>query len=488
MEEPLNQEESTQGPQRFHISPPVRRWLIWIGVVLISLILLRVLLNGINHFSKTKRPTTIPVVVAPVENKDVPVLLPALGSVLPTDTVTVKTQINGQLMHVFFTEGQIVKSGDLLALIDPRPYEAQLAQFEGQLARDQAILENAKIDLDRYTTLYKQDSVSQQTLETQKALVKQYEGIVKLDQGQIDVVKVNLIYTRIISPINGRVGLRLVDPGNFVQTTDPGIVVINNHQPITVVFTIPEDNLPQVMSQINQGKTLVAEAYDRALNHKLATGALYTVDNQIDLTTGTVKIKALYQNEDNILFPNQFVNVKLLVDTLQSATVLPMAAIQQGSKGPFVYVVNKEEDAVNGSSNTLTNDSNNVSRSNNNNNNNKSNNITHSANHSEQKIVSVKPVSIRTITGDMAAVTGEILPGDRVVVEGADKLTEGSAIVITKRNGTKGDEKNKEVKQPVEEKKLKDEKQQETAMAIKNIVRKFNTPKERLKRLLGRIP
>jgi multidrug efflux system membrane fusion protein len=284
----------------------------------------------------------VPAVATPARARDVGVYVTGLGSVTPLDTVTVRTQVNGQLTSVRFQEGQLVRQGDLLAEIDPRPYQAQFTQYEGQLARDQALLANAKVDLQRYHTLWQQNSIAQQQLATQQSLVRQYEGTVKNDQGLIEAVKVQLVYCRITALISGRVGLRLVDPGNFVQTTDTtGIVVITQLQPIAIVFTIPEDNIPSVLDRLNAGAPLPVEAYDRAQQRLLSTGSLLTIDNEIDQTTGTVRLKAVFPNTDNHLFPNQFVNARLQLDVKRGATVVPAVAIQRSPRGPFVYVVKR---------------------------------------------------------------------------------------------------------------------------------------------------
>lgn len=380
--------------QKFQQLPKGQRWLIGILILVLSLILIRFIFIKLNG-AKIPHVNPIPVQIAKVNRANVPIFITALGSVLATETVTVRTQINGQLIQVLFKEGQTVKKGDLLAEIDPRPYEAQLIQFQGQLARDEALLANANLDLERYQVLYIQDSVSQQTLDTQKSLVKQLEGTIKFDLGQIELVKVNLMYTKIVSPIDGRVGLRLVDQGNFVQTTDVnGIVVINTVQPITVVFSIPEDNLQQVlekMKTLRPEEKLMVEAYDRSQNKLLGTGHLLSMDNQIDPSTGTIKLKGQFTNEDNYLFPNQFVNIRLVIDTIMNTTVIPIAAIQQGIKGPFVFILN------------------------------------------EDNTVQMLPISIQAKNGELAAITG-LSTEQHVIVEGADKLSNGSKVTFSTEN------------------------------------------------------
>ena len=261
----------------------------------------------------------------------------------PIATVTVQTQIDGQLLEVGFTEGQMVKKGDFLAQIDPRPYQLQQAQFEGQLARDQGLLAQAQVDLTRYQKLAEQNSIARQQYEDQIYIVQQDQGLVKLDQAQVDQQKLNVLYCRIVSPVTGRIGLRLVDPGNYVQTSNTtGLAVVTQLQPITVIFPIPEDDLPDILPQLNAGTPLEVSAYDRANVKMLATGRVAALDSQIDTTTGTVKVRAQFDNADNALFPNQFVNAQLLVKTLNNVVTVPTAAIQRGAPGSYVYVINAD--------------------------------------------------------------------------------------------------------------------------------------------------
>jgi multidrug efflux system membrane fusion protein len=298
-------------------------------------------------------------------------------------------------MEVLFREGQIVSSGDLLAKIDPRPFEAQLIQAEGQMARDQALLKNAQLDLQRFRTLWEKAAIAKQQLDTQEALVHQYEGAVKADQGQIDNVKLQLVYCRITAPISGRVGLRLVDPGNIVRATDPnGLVVITQLQPITVIFPIPEDSLSQVLGRLKTGEPLPVEAYDREMRERLAVGSLLTVDNQIDPTTGTVRLKAIFPNQKHELFPNQFVNTRLLVEVRREATVVPSPAIQRGPQGTFVFVVKADQTAT------------------------------------------VRPVTVGEIQGGEASVKTGLSPGELVVVDGTDRLREGTKVELKAQNGS----------------------------------------------------
>lgn len=330
-----------------------------------------------------------PVTAVEAKTGDLPVFLNGLGTVTPTRSVTVHSRVDGQLMKVHFKEGDMVKAGQLLAEIDPRPFQVQVTQMEGQLARDQALLRNAQLDLARYETLLTQDSIAKQTVDTQRALVKQYEGTVKSDQGQLDNARLQLNYASVTAPVSGLAGLRQVDPGNIVHASDTnGIVIINEVTPITVVYTIPEDNLPSVVKRSRAGEALPVEAFDRANRIKLADGKLASIDNQIDTTTGTVKLKAEFANLDGVLFPNQFVNVKMLVDTLKGATLVPSAAVQRGTQGSFVYAVQPDH------------------------------------------TVKLKTVKLGPTDGINVAVEAGIAPGEKLVIDGMDKLRDGAKVEV----------------------------------------------------------
>lgn len=330
------------------------------------------------------------VAVVTVAKGDVPIALTALGTVTSLASVTIKSQINGYLTEIHFREGQMVKKGDLLVQIDPRPYEAALAQYQGQLEKDQALLDNARLDLDRYRRLIKQDSTSKQTVDTAEAAVRQYEGTVRSDQAQVDTQKLNLTYCRIVSPVDGRVGMRKVDVGNYVTASDTdGIVMVTQLEPISVVFTLPEDSLRQLMKRVRAGAKLTVSAYDRTNTEKLADGVLDTVDNQIDTSTGTVKLRALFPNADDSLFPNQFVNITLVLETLHDVTVVPVAAVQFGTPGAFVYRTNADD------------------------------------------TVSVRKIDVGATANGRVAVLAGLAIGDRVVVDGVDHLTDGAKISIS---------------------------------------------------------
>ncbi len=330
----------------------------------------------------------VPVVTTKVRQGNMSIYLTGLGSVTAFNTVTVRPRVDGQVVNVAFQEGQIVRQGNLLAEIDPRPYQVQLEQAEGQMAKDAAQQQNAKVDLERYKILLAQDSVAKQQLDTQIALVNQYEGVIKSDQAQIDNAKLQLTYSRITAPITGRIGLRLVDPGNVVRANDPnnGLAVITQLQPIAVIFNIPEDDLPKVLTKMRTGQPFVVEAYDRNLTKKLATGTLLTIDNQIDPNTGTVKCKAVFPNEDTALFPNQFVNARALVDTKKDASIVPSAAVQRSPQGTFVYVVK------------------------------------------DDSTVEMRNIVLGPTEGDDVTIDKGLAPGEVVVIEGVDKLQRGMKV------------------------------------------------------------
>ena len=361
------------------------RWIIISVVAMIIAIAAYRLMSGPK---KTRTDdSTIPVTTVQASLGRMEVTLPALGTVTPRNTITVHTQIDGPLLRMPFKEGQLVKAGEVLAEIDPRPYQATLLQAQGQLLRDQALLANAELDLTRYQTLWKQDSVSKQQLDTQVALVKQYQGTVKLDQGQIDTATVNLSYTRILAPISGRVGLRNVDPGNIVHTSDAnGLVVITQSQPITALFSLPQDQLADVLNAQRGGHTLEVTAWDRTNQQRIALGTLDSIDNQVDTTTGTFKLRALFANQDNRLFPNQFINIRLRVASITQATLLPIAAIQHGSIGTYVYVIKPDQTAT------------------------------------------LRSVKLGASDAKQSVVLSGVTAGEAVVIDGADRLKEGSLV------------------------------------------------------------
>jgi membrane fusion protein, multidrug efflux system len=383
------------------VPPPRRRHRLWVWFLLLVLLAA----GGYYYWSRGKPAATsgggkggkngpganaaAPVDAAKAQRGNIGVYVTGLGAVTPIYTVTVKTQVNGQLMQVLYKEGDMVQKGDKLAEIDQRPYQAQLTQYEGQLIRDQATLDNARIDQARYETLLKQNAVPEQQLATQIATVKSDEGIVKNDQGLIEAVKVNLIYCNITAPITGRIGLRLVDPGNIVQTSDStGLLVITQLQPISVIFTIAEDQLPPVLAKNLAGQKLPVDAFDRDMMKKLASGSLTTIDNEIDQTTGTVKIRATFDNSHNELFPNQFVNARLLQQEKTNVILVPSAAVQRNSSSTYVYVVKPDS------------------------------------------TVTLRQVKVGTSDDNNTEITSGVLEDDVVVLTGVDKLQEGTKVTV----------------------------------------------------------
>jgi len=342
--------------------------------------------------TKGGAPRATPVVAVPAASGDIDVIVNGLGTVTPLRTVTVRSRVDGELMRVLFEEGQVVKQGQLLAEIDPRPFQVQLAQAEGQLARDRALLENARLDLERYQTLFKQDSIAKQQVDTQASLVRQYEGAVAVDKSQIDNARLQLAYSRVSAPISGRIGLRLVDPGNIVRAGDTnGLVVITQLEPVAVVFTVPQDMLPAVMKRLQSGDKVAVEAWDREQKARLAAGTLASADNQIDPQTGTVKLKAQFANADAALFPQQFVNVRMKLDTLANTIIVPSAAVQRGSQGMFVYVVRQDQS------------------------------------------VALRAVKLGPLDAQRQAIAEGLAAGELVVTDGTDRLRPGAQVELTQR-------------------------------------------------------
>lgn len=375
-----------------------KRWL-WLLAVVLLLGVAYLIARWQTHSSAASKresgaPPGVPVSIASARKGEMPVYLNGLGTVTPTNTVTVRSRIDGQLLKVNFQEGQFVKQGDLLAEIDPRPFQLQLDQAEGQLARDQAQLGNAKVDLQRYKTLSADGVVTQQQYDTQSASVRQFEGVITADQAQIDNAKLQISYCRITAPLSGRIGLRLVDVGNMIHATDPnGLVVITQVQPIAVLFTIPEDNLSEVLKRVRAGEHLSVEAYDRSGQNKITDGRVLTVDNLIDQNTGTTRLKAIFDNKDNTLYPNQFVNIRLLVEIKKNKIIIPAVAIQRGPQGMFVYVVSKDQ------------------------------------------TVDVRPVQVGTIEGVNSSIEQGLSEGEQVVTDGVDKLRSGSKVQVSSGSG-----------------------------------------------------
>ncbi len=373
----------------------LRRWWVWlvaaalVGIVAYSQLGKGGKTGGPGRKGANLAPASVPVTATAARKGDIGIWLTGLGAVTPVRTVTVKSRVDGELMRVYYKEGQIVKQGQLLVEIDPRPYQAQLTQAQGQMIRDKALLANARVDLKRYQVLSRQDSIAEQQYATQKFLVRQLEGTVKLDQGQIDNAKLQIIYSRITAPVSGRIGLRLVDPGNIVHATDTtGLAVITQLEPITVIFTIAEDSLPPVLDKLRAGARLPVDALNREQTRKLATGSLLTLDNQIDPNSGTVKLRAEFANKDHALFPNQFVNARLLLETRHGATLVPTAAIQRSTQGPYVYLVEPD------------------------------------------RKVAVRQVRLGPTEGDHVAIDQGLAPGDLVVVEGSERLRAGVKVEL----------------------------------------------------------
>jgi membrane fusion protein, multidrug efflux system len=402
MDERTRRTDDDLAPTTRRTAPPGTRWLsksrVTLGLVALLLLLgvyaIARWVTAAPPAGRYPQGAAQTVGAATVALGNIREIVNALGTVTPLATVTVQTQIDGQLVSVGFTEGQMVKKGDFLAQIDQRPYEILKAQYEGQLAHDQGLLAQAQLDQTRYQTLAQQNSIARQQAEDQVFIVQQYEGTVKEDQAQIDTQALNIQYCHIVSPVTGRVGLRLVDPGNYVQASgSTGLAVVTQLQPITVIFSIPEDDLPEIMPQFYAGTPLSVTAYDRANLHELATGQVSAVDNQIDTTTGTVKVRAQFDNTDNALFPSQFVNARLLVGTLENVVTVPTSAIQLGSPGAYVYVINSDS------------------------------------------TVSVRQIVAGPVDGKLTAVTSGLSAGERVVVDGTDRLRDGLHVTVAAENG-----------------------------------------------------
>jgi membrane fusion protein, multidrug efflux system len=389
-------------------SPAKSRWWIWLlvlGVLAIGIWYYRGAHSKAEAENSTANPNAaaggggkgktgagggspaVPVVVAAAQHGDLPVYFTGLGTVTAFNTVTVHTRVDGQLISVAFKEGQFVHQGEVLAQIDPRPFQVILEQAEGQLAKDQAQRKDAETNLERYKLLYGEGVIPKQQMDTQQSQVGQFDGAIKTDEATIDSAKLQLSFTHVTAPLSGRIGLRLVDAGNMVHATDPGgLLVITQLQPISVIFSLPQDQLPQVVAKLRAGGQLPVDAFDRDDTAKITSGTLSSIDNQIDTTTGTYKLKATFSNDNNVLFPNQFVNVHLLVDTKRNLTIVPTAAIQRGPQGTYVYVVQNSN------------------------------------------IVKIQNVTIAQTTNDSVGLSAGVNAGDNVVIDGQDKLQDGSKV------------------------------------------------------------
>ena len=382
--------------------PPQRSlWWVWLLVILALgaaayFLLPRLLAKPVDPTAAARaaRGGPVPVVVAPAVKGDMAVYLTGLGTITPYNNVIVRSRVDGQITKIAFTEGQIVKEGDLLIQIDPRPFQVQLTQAQGQLEKDKATLENAKRDLERYQSI--KNSITQQQIDTQASVVAQAQGTVDTDKGQVDNANLQLTYSQITAPIGGRIGLRGVDVGNIVHAADvSGLAVIAQLQPIALIFTVPEDQISQVFARPDHGQELPVDAFNRDMSKSLATGTLLAVDNQVDPTTGTVRIKAEFKNTDSSLFPNQFVNARLLVDTLKGVVIVPSAAVQRGPNSTFVYVVKSDN------------------------------------------TVEMRNVVTGHVEGDQTAIDKGVAPGDVLVTDGVDKLQQGSKVIVRKNGPDK---------------------------------------------------
>lgn len=390
-------DNTTPSPKSNESNESNKKW-IWI------LLLVIVAVAGYIYFSKSaddnkarkgaNAAKAIPVVTAIAKPGDVHVYLSGLGTVTPLATVVVKSRVDGEIMKINFKEGQMVKRGEVLVEIDPRPFEAALTQAEGQLMRDKALLADARLDLARYQTLLKQDSIASQQVDTQQALVRQYEGTVKIDEGLFATAKLNLAYTKVTAPVSGRVGLRQIDVGNIAHATDAnGLAIITQLQPMSVLFSLPEDTIPELAKKIKTDKKIIVNAFDRAYKEKITSGILQTIDNQIDPTTGMVKLRAEFTNEDLNLFPSQFVNAQVLLETKNNVVTIPSAAVQHGKAGDFTFVVNKDD------------------------------------------TVKQRPIVVGTVQGNKSEIVSGLASGEMVVVDGADKLRDGAKVDISSNVG-----------------------------------------------------
>jgi multidrug efflux system membrane fusion protein len=380
------------------------RWWLWALILVVAAIVIWYY-RGAHSTSQAQDPAiaadkgksgagagnlVVPVVVATAQRGDLPVYFNGLGTVTAFNTVTVRSRVDGQIVKINFSEGQFVHQGDALVEIDPRPFQVQLEQAQGQLAKDQAQRKDAEVNLERFKLLFQEGVIAKQQLDTQAAQVGQFDGAIKSDEGTIDSAKLQLTYSRITAPISGRVGLRLVDIGNIVHASDAnGLLVITQLQPISVIFSLPQDQLPQVMTKVRSGGQLSVEAFDRDDTAKITTGKLATIDNQIDVTTGTYKLKSIFNNEDNALFPNQFVNIHLLVDTKRDLIIVPAAAIQRGPQGTYVYAVSNGNTA------------------------------------------NIRPVTIALTAGNNVGLSAGLQAGDVVVIDGQDKLQDSSKVATS---------------------------------------------------------